>query len=53
MTTIAQKIKIKKTIMADVDHHMLITSVFYTQPLTEKSTSEFLVLIVLMMIKLK
>ena len=48
MTTIAQKIKIK--FMADVGHHMFTKSVFYTQPLTEKSTSEFPVSIVLMMI---
>ena len=41
MTTIAQKIKIKKTIMADVYHHMFITSVFYTPPLTEKAQVSF------------
>ena len=50
MTTIAQKIKIK--FMADVGDHMFTKSVFYTLPLTEKNTSEFSVLIVLMMIRL-
>ena len=49
MTTIAQKIKIKD--MTDVDHHMSIKSLFYTPPLT-KNTSEFPVLIDLMMIRL-
>ena len=38
MITIAQKIKIK--FVADVSHHSFTKSVFYTPPITEK-TSEF------------